>query len=286
MTNFATEEAPPISPVVAALLGNPGQHATPPPPIPQLDGNDEPTGDRDNVSEMRMRDGSTTRQQRRQTDRDRVKANQHRQAVLAEMKKVAPQIYELEDKTEDEKIQIYGEFKAFHEPITRGEAVAINRGMNETYKNMYERVSQDLRRALVSQQALLRVLVDKGIIDKADFEAAARFQLEWNAQVNQICRGLDTETITLRDAIQDIRVWNENPGHPLKINAHHIDLPQRLLNDEGHTLEEKLMIAQEFDLPQGFLDAARAREFQRYGEDAASEAATAPQSFEESDPED
>lgn len=213
----------------------------------------------------------TTRQARRSEDR---KEQKRRESVMQKMREIAPSIADNADLSDDEKMEAFQQFVRFHEPITRGEVQEI---IMSTL-GMYDKLAGEVKKLFTTNQALLRLLVNSDVISREAFEAQAKQQIEWNSFVNQIIRAIGT--VPLRDLVNQVRQWNDNPANVLKVEPHHIDLSKHLLDEEGMTLEEKILVAQELSMPEALVQALRDKEYQRYNPPALSEAEASPEAVE------
>jgi hypothetical protein len=210
-------------------------------PFPTREG----MGDRSGMSRQ------TRRAESRQIDKKKVQ-------LLKQMERDAPQIFNAAELNEEQKIETFQQFLRYHEGVTRGELQEV---IMSTL-TMYDKMASEVRRLLISNQALLRLLVTSGQVDEEEYKTQARIQIEWNSFVNNIVKAYGE--VPLRDLVTQVRDWNANPENILKVDAHHIDLAKHLLDDEGMTLEEKLLLAQEMELPENFLSALRNKEYQKY----------------------
>lgn len=175
----------------------------------------------------RRRTGGQTRQQRRAEER--------------------------EQSSEHERLR-----KEFNSPVTKGELSQI---AMQFFASL-EKMAGEYRKLAIRHESTQRVLVAKGLITKEEYEAAAREQVVWNQTIDAVISGYGQVPIT--DLINQVRQYNANPANTLKVEWHHIDLAPRLLQDEGMTLEDKLLLAKELDMPEQFIDQIRAFEERKY----------------------
>jgi len=142
--------------------------------------------------------------------------------------------------------------KVMASPVTRGE---LNQSIVRMYATM-EKLAQELRATQLRLEATIRMASDKGVYDKDEFVKYVREQVEWNKKIDEL-NAADTP-LPLSQMIHEVAEWNNL--HGLKIVWQHVSLDRRLFNDETLTLEEKLSIAAEMDMPEAFIQDLRAKD--------------------------
>ncbi len=148
--------------------------------------------------------------------------------------------------------------KEFNSPVTKGELSQIAM----QFFSSLEKMAGEYRKLAIRHESTQRVLVAKGLITKEEYEDAAREQVVWNQAIDAVISAYGQ--VPISDLINQVRQYNDNPANTLKIEWHHIDLAPRLIQDEGMTLEDKLLLATELDMPENFIDQLRAFEERKY----------------------
>lgn len=147
--------------------------------------------------------------------------------------------------------------KAMQQPVSKGE---YQRAMFQVFGSM-EKVVAEFRKLAVMNEALRRVLYTQGTITKEDYERETQNQYDWNTKIDEILRAIDAKT-PLNEVVRLVSDWNNTKD--LKITWQHIDLAVHIINDEGLTLEEKLQIAADMEMPEVFLEDLRTRDTAEY----------------------
>jgi len=142
--------------------------------------------------------------------------------------------------------------KVLSAPIT---AQTFQRGMLQMYSAM-EKLAQELRANQLRLEATMRLLYDKNLMTPLDTEKYVRDQIEWNRFIDSLATS--QPPVPIHGLVAQINEWNNT--HDLKIVWQHVDLGVRLLEEEGMTLEEKLMVAADMDMPEAFIQALREKE--------------------------
>ena len=138
------------------------------------------------------------------------------------------------------------------QPLTRAE---FQRAMFNIFGSM-EKVASEFRKLVVRNEALQSLLYKNGTITREDYETAAQAQWEWNSQIDAIINMYDAQP--LNEVVRVVADWNNT--HETKIEWIHIDIAPRLLAAEDLTLEEKLQIASDLNMPEAFINELRRRE--------------------------
>lgn len=155
--------------------------------------------------------------------------------------------------------------RALQTPITKAE---FQRAMFNVFGSM-EKVASEFRKLVVRNEAMQALLYKNGTITREDYEAAAQSQWEWNAQIDAIINMYDTHP--LNEVVKVVSDWNNT--HDTKIQWQHIDIAPRILSTEDVTLEEKLQIAADLEMPEPFIAEVRRRSQNEYDANAVEELA-------------
>ena len=137
---------------------------------------------------------------------------------------------------------------------------------NESMMRMYaglEKVAQEVRVTQIRLETAIRVMTNKGVMSKELFKQEVQEQVGWNSLIDALTRR--DETIPIHQVVKQVSEWNNE--HELKISWQHIDLGARLIKEESITLEEKLMIAAEMEMPEAFIQALRDKEYNASSEE-------------------
>ena len=152
--------------------------------------------------------------------------------------------------------------EVLYAPIT---AQTFQRGMLQMYSAM-EKLAQEIRANQLRLEATMRLMYDKNLMTPADTEKYVKGQIEWNRFIDSLATA--EPPVPIAGLVSQINEWNNT--HELKISWQHVDLAVRLLDEDGMTLEEKLMVAADMDMPEAFIQALREKE--RGTEDPATSA--------------
>jgi hypothetical protein len=141
--------------------------------------------------------------------------------------------------------------KAMGMPVTQ---IEFHKRLMGIFAGM-EKLAGEIRALGVRGEGLLQLLFDNNVITREDFVAYSQMQVDWNAQIDTMTRALDQGEVELREIVRQLTDWNE--ANQLKITWHHLDLAPRIMKDEILTMEEKLLIASELDMPERFIEELR-----------------------------
>jgi hypothetical protein len=126
-----------------------------------------------------------------------------------------------------------------------------------------EKLAQELRVTQIRLETAIRVMTNKGVMSKEMFRNEVQEQVAWNSMIDTLTR--KDESLPVQSVVKQVMDWNNQ--HELKISWQHIDLAARIMKEEGLTLEEKLMIAADMDMPEAFIQDLRAKEYTPEQED-------------------
>lgn len=175
------------------------------------------------------RSGGTgiTRQQKRAEDRRQAKVAQQEITRQIEMKKM------------------------FKQPVPRGEF------QNTVYNLLggIEKMSAEFKKLTLRTEALIRASIATGVLTAEEFDRQFDAQNQFNSFVDSVTDRYAPKPVD--QVIQQVRDYNSNPLNEIKVQWQHIDLAPRLRQDQNLTLEEKLMIAAEFEMPEPFIQGLR-----------------------------
>jgi hypothetical protein len=149
-------------------------------------------------------------------------------------------------------------------PVTKKE---FQRAMFNIFGSM-EKVVAEFRKLAVMNEALRTLLYSQGTITREDYEAYTGRFVAWNAKIDAILQSYGTTP--LNEIVKAVSDWNNQ--NELKIEWQHIDIAPRILADESITLEDKLLIATDLNMPEPFIQELRNRENGNFAAEAASEA--------------
>jgi hypothetical protein len=119
-----------------------------------------------------------------------------------------------------------------------------------------EKMAAEVRRITIQHESMLRVLLENGALTQEQFEKHAQEQIEWNQFVDGIRQAYGS--VPLRDLVAQVRDFNTRAT--LKVEWHHIDIAPHLLQDDALTLEDKLLIAAELEMPEKFIEVLRGKD--------------------------
>jgi hypothetical protein len=154
------------------------------------------------------------------------------------------------------------------QPVTKRD---FQRAMFNVFGSL-EKVVAEFRKLAVRNEALQSLLLEQGTITKDDYERFAIEQSQWNQQIDEIINAY--ETTPLNEVVKIVNAWNATHER-LQIGWQHIDLAPRLLNSETLTLEEKLQIAADMQMPDPFIDELRKQNIGNFAAEAAEAFGTA-----------